>query len=188
MSCHLDPQQLPPSVAQNQKRKQTIKGQGRNHAQINGRNRPRVVSKKRLPALRRRLRRPRHVFRNRRLGDFEPEHQKLTMDPGCAPQRVFSAHPLDQIPQAAIDLWPPYPIAGPPTPEHFKASAMPSQDGLRLNNLGRTKKARPEPGHTDEQGTVAAAKPKTRWSLPQSNGELMAEKQILSFKPAPRLE
>jgi hypothetical protein len=59
------------------------------------------------------------------LGDFEPEHQKFTMDPGCAPQRVFSAHPLDQIPQAAIDLWPPYPISGFPTPERFKAGAMP---------------------------------------------------------------
>ena len=55
---------------------------------------------------------------------------------------------------------------------------MPSQDGLRLNHLGRTQKARPEPGNTDEQGPVAAAKPKTRWSLPQSNGELMTQKQI----------
>jgi len=27
-----------------------------------------------------------------------------------------------------------------------------------------------------------------RWYPPQSDGELMAEKQILSFKPAPRLE
>jgi hypothetical protein len=68
-----------------------------------------------------------------------------------------------------------------------KASAMPSQDGLRLDHPGRTK-ARPEPGHTDEQGTVAAAKPKTRWSLPQSNGELMTQKQILCFKPGPRPE
>jgi len=67
------------------------------------------------------------------LGDFEPEHQKLTMDPGCAPQQVFSAHPLDQIPQAAINLWPPCPISGFPTPEHFEASAMLPQDGLRLN-------------------------------------------------------
>jgi hypothetical protein len=42
----------------------------------------------------------------------------------------------DQIPQAAIDLWPPHPISRFPTPEHFEASAMPSQDGLRLNQLG----------------------------------------------------
>jgi hypothetical protein len=29
---------------------------------------------------------------------------------------------------------------------------------------------------------------KTRWCPPQSDGELMTEKQILGFKPAPRLE
>jgi len=35
---------------------------------------------------------------------------------------------------------------------------------------------------------VTAANAKTRRSLPQSNGELMTEKQIFSFKPGPRLE
>jgi hypothetical protein len=65
---------------------------------------------------------------------------------------------------------------------------MPSQDGLRLNHLGRAKKARPEPSHPYEQHAITAAKAQTRWRLPQCNGELMTEKQILSFKPAPRLE
>jgi hypothetical protein len=31
-ACYLEPQQLAPAVAQNQKRKQAIKRQGRNHA------------------------------------------------------------------------------------------------------------------------------------------------------------
>jgi hypothetical protein len=74
------------------------------------------------------------------------------------------------------------------TPEPFKASAMPPQDGLRLNHLGRIEKARPELSHPYEQRAITAAKAKTRWSLPQSDGELMTEKQILSFKPALRLE
>ena len=81
MSCHLYSQQLPPAVAQNQERKQAIKGQGRNHTQINGGDRLRVVSEKCLPALRRRLRRSHHVFGNRRLSDFEPKHQEFAMDP-----------------------------------------------------------------------------------------------------------
>ena len=81
MSCHLYSQQLLPVVAQNQERKQAIKGQGRNHTQINGGDRLRVVSEKCLPALRRRLRRSHHVFGNRRLSDFEPKHQEFAMDP-----------------------------------------------------------------------------------------------------------
>ena len=66
------------------------------------------------------------------------------MDPGCAPQRVFPAHPLDQIPQATINLWSPCPVSGFPTSEDFEASAMPPQDGLRLNYLGHAQQARPE--------------------------------------------
>ena len=85
-----------------------------------------------------------------------------------------------------IDLRPPCPISGFPTPEDFEASAMPSQDGLRSHHLHRTNKARPEPGH--EQRAIAAAQSKTRWCPSQSDGKLMAENQILSFKPAPRLE
>ena len=63
---------------------------------------------------------------------------------------------------------------------------MPSQDGLRLNHLSRINKARPELSHPYEQRAITAAK--AGWRSPQSDGKLMTEKQILSFKPAPRLE
>jgi hypothetical protein len=122
------------------------------------------------------------------MGDIEPEHQELAMDPGRTPPWVFPAHPLDQITQVAIDLRPPCPISRFPTPKHLEASAMPPQDGLRLNNLGRTKQARPDSGHPYKQCAVTAAKSKTRRCLPQNDAELMTEKQILGFKPAPRLE
>jgi hypothetical protein len=65
---------------------------------------------------------------------------------------------------------------------------MPSQDSLRLNHLGRTKQARPQLGHPYEQRAITSMQSKTRWCPPQSDGELMTEKQILGFKPAPRLE
>ncbi len=72
------------------------------------------------------------------------------MNSGCAPPWVFPAHPLDHITQAAIDLRPPCPILRFPTSIRFEASAMPPQDGPRLNHLGRTKKARPELDHPCE--------------------------------------
>jgi hypothetical protein len=122
------------------------------------------------------------------LGDFEPEHQQFAMDPGRALQPVFLAHPLDKITQAPIDLGTPYPISRFPPPDHFKTSAMPTQDGIWLNHLGRTKQARPEPGHPYQQRSVTAAKSKKRWRPPQSDIKLMTEKQILGFKPTSRLE
>jgi hypothetical protein len=65
---------------------------------------------------------------------------------------------------------------------------MPTQDGLRLNHLHRIKKARPKPRHPYEQRAIRPMQSKTRRRPPQSNDQLMAEKQILSLKPAPRLE
>ena len=52
------------------------------------------------------------------------------MDPERAPQRVFLAHPLDEVTQATIDLRAPCPLSGFPPPESFPARAMPPKDGL----------------------------------------------------------
>jgi hypothetical protein len=59
---------------------------------------------------------------------------------------------------------------------------MPPQDGLRLDYLSSTEEVRPEPGHPYEQRPVTAAQSKTRRCPPQSDAELMTEKQIFSFK------
>ena len=110
------------------------------------------------------------------------------MDPGCAPKWVFSAHTSDQISKATIDPWPPCPMTRFPTPKHSEPSAMPTQDGLRLHHLHRIKKARPKPGHPYEKSALASAQSNTPWFAPQSDAQLIAEKQILGFKPSPRLE
>src|SRR6266508_2643093 len=95
---------------------------------------------------------------------------------------------LDEITQATIDLRAPCPLSGFPAPENFPARAMPPQDGLRLNHLGRTEQARPEQGHPYQQRPVTAAQSKTRRRTPQGDAELMTEKQVLGLKQAPRLE
>jgi hypothetical protein len=44
------------------------------------------------------------------------------------------------------------------------------QDGLRLNQLRRIKKARPKPGHPYEQRAITATQSETRGCPPQSDG------------------
>src|SRR6478736_3939312 len=129
---------------------------------IDGSNRLSVISQKSLPGLRRQLRRSRHIFRDRGLSHLKAKHQKLAMNPGCAPKWVFSTHPPDQISKATINSWPPCPITRLPTPKHFEPGAMPTQDGLRPNHLHRTKKARPKPRHPYEKSAITAAQSKTR--------------------------
>src|SRR5262245_41547517 len=187
MARHLEPQHLPPAVAQHQKREQSLKRQGRNHKQVNGRDRLRVVAEECLPTLRRRST-PHHVFRDRRLGDLKAEHQQLAMDSRCSPLWVFPAHPSNKIAQLASDLWPPCPLPRFPAPERRETSTMPAKDGLRLNDMRRTEQAWPEPGQPHHQGPVTAAQSEARRRTPQGDAELMAKEQVLDFKPARRLE
>ena len=56
---------------------------------------------------------------------------------------------------------------------------MPPKDGLRLNYLGRTKQARPEPCHPYQQCPVNPAQPKTRRRTPLGDVELMTEEKAL---------
>ena len=94
----------------------------------------------------------------------------------------------DEITQLATDLWPPCPLPRFPTPERRETRTMPAKDGLRLNDLGRTEQARPEPGQPHHQGPVTAAQSKARRRTPQGDAELMTKKQVLGFKSVWRLE
>jgi len=88
------------------------------------------------------------------------------MDSDRASLRVISAHPLNEITQSSIDLWPPCPISEFPAPESFEASTMSPKDSFRLNHLGHAKQARPEPCHPYQQCAINPAQPKTGRSLP----------------------
>ena len=110
------------------------------------------------------------------------------MDARGAPQRVLLAHPPDEFAQLPLDLGPPRPTARFPAPIGPKPCSMPPQDRVRLNNSGQTEQAWPEPGHPHQQRPVTTPQPQTLWCSPQGNIELMPKKEVLDFKPAPRLE
>ena len=65
---------------------------------------------------------------------------------GTRPTAGFARSSLNEITQATIDLRAPCPFARFPAPESFPARAVPPQDGLGFNDLGRTEQARPEFG------------------------------------------
>ena len=119
-SCHLEPQQLSPAMTQNQECKQEIKGQRRHNAHIDGGNRLSVILQKSLPGWRRRLRRSRHIFRDRRLACCIETYVCMSRERPA--QLAFAAmaptvmHPLDNTPRGdgrptleAIQNHPPHP-------------------------------------------------------------------------------
>ena len=65
---------------------------------------------------------------------------------------------------------------------------MPPQDRVRLHNSSQTEQAWLGPRHPHHQDPVTPAQSQTVRCTPQGNIELMPKKEILGFKPAPRLE
>ncbi len=144
-------------MAENHKRKQSLKGQGRDDAEIDRGDAIGLVAQKCLSALGGRRSTSDHVLRDRRLGQFEPEFAKFAMDPGRAPERILLAHAADEIQQFPLDLGSPTPISRFPAPIRPKPGPMPAQNRLGSNNLDRAEQAwPPRAGKTHPSGSSAA--------------------------------
>jgi hypothetical protein len=124
-----------------------LERQGWNQAEIDRRDGVCMVVQECPPRLRWRPSVPGHVFRDRRLGDLEPELEQLTMDARGAPQWILLAHPLDEFAQLMANFGPLRPSARFSAPIGPKRGAMPAQDRVRLNDSGQTEQAWPEPSH-----------------------------------------
>jgi hypothetical protein len=75
------------------------------------------------------------VSGNRGLTDVDAELEKFSMHAGSAPKRIGQAHLADQPTNFERHLWPSGSSTRLPPPEQAKASAMPAENCLRLDNL-----------------------------------------------------
>src|SRR5262245_52532281 len=98
-------------MAHDQKRKQVLERQGRDHAEIDRHDAVRMVAQERPPRLRWRPAAPDHVFGDRRFSDLEPKLEQFAMDARSAPKSVLRAHPLDEFAQLWANPGPPWPTA-----------------------------------------------------------------------------
>src|SRR5262249_53083883 len=129
-----------------------------------------------------------HILGNRGLGDLEPKLQQLSMNTWSTPQRVLLAHLSDEFTQFAGHTRPARSATGFPAPIGSKACSMPAQNSVRLNYAGQTKQVWPRPCHVHQKRSVDTSQPKTARRTPHSDIELMAQIQVLDFKPTWRLE
>src|SRR5258708_18334095 len=134
VSGHRDPQQLSPSMAEHKKREQLLKGNRRNHKQINRRNPLHMIAKEGLPRLQWPIAPRHHVDRNRGLGDLDAELEQLAMDLGSAPQRVLKTHSSDEIAHLFADPRSAPERTGLPSPVGGKARSMQTHNGLGPDN------------------------------------------------------
>src|SRR5271166_5546269 len=144
-------------MAHDEKRKQTLERQCRNHAEVDRGDGIRMVPQESSPTLRRRSTAFDHVFRDRRLGDVEAKLEQFAVDPWGTPQRVLLAHLLDKIAQLSLNFRPSLLTARLPAPIGSKPCSMPPQDGVRLNHAGHSGQAWPEPRQRYHHCSVAAS-------------------------------
>src|SRR5260370_26069033 len=130
-------------MANNKKREQLLKGNRRNHKDINPRNPLNMIAKEGLPRLQWPIAPRHHVDRNRGLGDLDAELEQLAMDLGSAPQRVLKTHSSDEIAHLFADLRSAAERTGFPSPVGGKAHSMPTHDSLGLDARNGVKYARP---------------------------------------------
>jgi hypothetical protein len=91
-------------MAENKKCEQLLKGNRRNHKEINRRNPLHMIAKEGLPRLQWPIASRHHVDRNRGLGDLDAELEQLAMDLGSAPQRVLKTHSSDEIAKRSLEV------------------------------------------------------------------------------------
>src|SRR5258707_6533219 len=117
-------------MADNKKCEQLLKGNRRNHKEINRRNPLHMIAQEGLPRLQWPIAPRHHVDRNRGLGDLDAKLEQLAMDLGSAPQRVLKTHSSDEIEHLFADLRSAPERRGFPPPVAAKTRSIPTHNGL----------------------------------------------------------
>src|SRR5260221_149725 len=78
----------------------------RHYEQIHRRDAVGMIAQKGLPALRRRLPSPGHVFCHGGLPDIDAKLEQFAMDSRCSPKRVRDAHVANELANVSRCLWP----------------------------------------------------------------------------------
>src|SRR5690242_2901030 len=84
-------------MAHDQQAVERTKGDCRHHEKVHRGDAVSMVTKERLPALRRRGPPPRHILGHTGLADLDAQLEQLAMDPRRSPQRIGNAHLADQL-------------------------------------------------------------------------------------------
>src|SRR5271167_2413316 len=94
---HIEVQNATPVMGQYQKHVKHLETDGGHSEEVDGDHLREVVLQERAPGLRRRLAAAHHVFAYAGLTDVDAEFEQFTVDAGCTPQGILSAHLADQI-------------------------------------------------------------------------------------------
>ena len=97
MSSHIAVDNATPVMGQHQKHVKDLETDRGHSEEVDGDQLLGVILQEGAPGLRRRLAAAHHVFAHAALTDVDAEFEQLTVDAGCTPTGILSAHLADQI-------------------------------------------------------------------------------------------
>ncbi len=148
-----------------------------------------MVRKESPPGLRRWARVAHHVSGHGRLGNVDAELEKLTVDTRRSPERVLPAHPAYQVSNLLGGPWPSPPSrSGFPSPEQPKASSVPANDSLRLDDDDGIQATGPQPIDPHPEEAVGIGQSEARGLPSFEYDQLMAEREHFELEPSPSSE
>src|ERR1035437_4344910 len=164
-------------VSQNDHHVEQPKRRGRHDEHVDRSDAFGVIAEEASPGLRRRPSSSHHVLGHRSLADLDAELKQLTVDPARAPERVGTAHLLDQIPNLAIRCWPSG--SRTPSPKQTESLPVPLDDGGRLDQHHHLQTAWPQSVEQDPEQAVESKQPQPTRPLATKNVQLMTQGEVL---------
>lgn len=123
----------------------------------------------------------RHIFRDRRLGDFEAKFEQFAMDARRTPQHIFSGDPLDESNCLAICLGPARQGARLPAPVAAKAPPVQPQKCCRRDQQRQPRLAWPNPIQPYQEQAIRIRQVQTFRSAPSQHEIFVPKPNDLSL-------
>jgi hypothetical protein len=188
MRSYIEPQKLATTVPQDQEPVQQSKRDRRDHEQIHRRNAVGMIAQKGLPALRRWLPSPRHVFCHGGLPDIDAKLEQFAVDPRCSPKRVRDAHIANEAANARRCRRPTTARSGFPAPISSEPSAVPADHRLRLENRQCVQYSRSHAIESRKHQAVNIAERQSLRGFAPEHVELVSKDKDLGLQRNPRPE
>jgi hypothetical protein len=164
-------QNLPPIMCNDEEAVQHSKRQSWHGEEVHRSNRFPMIAQKCRPSLCR-LRIPRrsaHPAQDGAFRNFKAKHRKFAVDAGRSPGRVLSDDAEDELAKFRADTLPAWAHTMPrkPGPIRFESGAVPSHNGLRLDENQCLPPSRPESSKHHPEQSVGDSKLRLRMSFTQ---------------------
>ena len=172
---------LPSAVFDDEETVENSEVEGRHGEEVHGRDNFAVIAQKSIPELAciRSRRNAPEIAGYRTFRDVEAEFQKLSMNSRSTPRGILVRHAADEGSNLGIELWPARALCTrSKAPEQTKASTMPGDDSLWLNNNQGIAPRRSEPTEQNPKYAILDLQSRARiFSL--EHAQLLAESKDL---------